>query len=249
MINMKSRAIVVNVFNLFTVLLMFFAYVLIAVPAMIYFHAYMALLLIPIATFLTIPNILIYIVLLISSLKKSPKVPTVTAFVVSLFLLWFGWSFFYPWARYTIHFPSTAGVCWRENALARVKDDLTGFVRDTGGIIPTNDNWKELLIEKGYNFDNTLETWDKSFNSSVVINENIKGMELEKIEQPVVFLFEGPKGLSFGNEETFKQFVKENKYIYVVLTNGASGRIRLKDGKAESLFGGLHNRDLPLVWE
>ncbi len=250
MTNTKYKAIVINLLNLIAMFLMLSGYILIIVPAKNYLHAYLAVLPIPVALFLAVMSALFCLVTVIASfLKRNFDMVAIIALMFSLSLLWFGRTVVYPWARYTTHFPTPAGVCWRENALFQVKGDLTGFVRKHHGIIPINDNWKELLIEKGYNFNDTLETWERSYDSSIVINDNIKGMKLEEFDEPVVLLFEGPKGLSFGNEETFQQFVENNKYIYVVLTNGASGRIRLKDGKAESLFGGLNSRDLPLVWE
>jgi len=242
----RSKIIIANLLNMLTALVMLLGYALIAIPAGSYFHAYAALFSIQITMAFTLFNLLACFVML---LGNKFRMVFVTTFIISVCILFFELKVLYPWSRYSIHFPSPQGVCWRENALFYVGDSLKYFTREKQQTIPTQDDWKEMLVKNGYDFENTFQMWEGSFESSILLNENVKGMDFEKLDPATVLLFEGPKGDSFGNEDTFGQFALENKYIYVVLVNGQSGRVRPSKDSAQSLFGGLNSNDMPLKWK
>lgn len=246
----KKSIVAANTTNILAITLLIISCQLVWLPSETYSRAIVATYSMSIACWFTVISAIICLSLLIGSFcKDGSKREHIIALILSVAIYAFTATIFYPQARKAIHIPSPENVYWREIAIFTVSNDLKLLAKQNGRTIPQDEEWKEQLYKKLNYFENVINLWDKSYNSSVVINENIKGQRLDEIDESVVLMFEGPKGHSFGNEETFKDYARKNGYVYVVLKNGLSGRVKYTDQRAESLVGGLRDTDVPLTWK
>lgn len=238
--------------NLLSIAVLIWAYYAITLPVRTYFYAsctvfflYPAGSIIPFFSMLT--NLLFVVLAL---LKHDSKKVVVPAFSLSIILLWISFSVYYPWARDKIRSTATESVHWREQALDYISDNFVQLIRDNQGIIPSGDNWRSEISENAPDIHDIISKWEEYYDSSIVMNENIKGMKFDKIDRDtgIVLLFEGPKGSAFGDEKDFLEFCQKNGCSYLLLSDYSAGRFCLKNDSAQSIFGGFNSRDLPLTW-